>query len=103
MLKHNQLNPIMPIKTKNGLTARRGEPGKKKTLNQRGSTSNLHSGINSKGKSVLSGEKKLNRGQNNQSTQLLHKQKQYSKPNDDSDEDLEKNQVIDYSKIKKKA
>ncbi len=103
MLKHNQLNPIGPVKAKGGITARRGEPGKKKTLNKRGSTSNLHSGAKSKRRSIIRGEKGMSRGKNNQSTQLLHKQKQYAKPNEDSDEDFEKNQMIDYSKVKRKA
>lgn len=102
MLKHNQLNPIMPVKTSHGLTARRGEPGRKKTLGKRGSTSNLHSGAHTK-RSIIGGNKRLSRGGNNQSTQLLHKQKQYAKPSEDSDEDFEKNQIIDPSKMKRKV
>jgi len=103
MLKHNQLNPIGAVNTKNVMTSRRGESVKKKVLNKRGSTSNLHSGSKPRRRSIVSGEKKLSKGKNNQSTQLLHKQKQYSKPNEDSDEDFEKNQVLDYSKLKKRV
>lgn len=103
MLKHNQLNPIGPVKAYHGLTSRRSESGSQLSNSKRGSVSNLHSGIKKKRKILGHPQKKMSRGANTKSVQLLHKQKQYSKPNEDSDEDFEKNQAIDYDKLKKMA
>ena len=100
MLKHNQLNPLVPIRGNHNLTSRRSAVGSKKSMSKRSSVADLHSATKKKNKPLGVPEKKLSRGGNAQSTQLLHK-KQYSKPNDDSDEDFEKNQVIDFDKKKK--
>ena len=98
MLKHNQLNPIMPIRANHNISSKRSDTGSKKTMSKRGSTSNLLG--KSKNKGLKGSVKKLGKGPNTKSTQLLNK-KQYSKPKDDSDEEFEKNQVIDYEKFKK--
>lgn len=98
LLKHNQLNPIAPIRANHNISSRQSDTGSKKTLSKRGSTTNLLESSKNK-KSLGATEKKsLKKGDNTKSTQLLNK-KQYSKPSADSDDDLEKNQVIDYDKF----
>lgn len=102
LLKHNQLNPIAPIRASHNISSRQSDTGSKKTLSKRGSTTNLLESSNKNKKSLDATEKKgLKKGDNTKSTQLLNK-KQYSKPTGDSDDDMEKNQVIDYDKFKER-
>lgn len=100
ILKHNQLKPLSPVRTNGKITAKRSDTGSKMSHSKRGSTSNLLASKNGALNSVRS-SKKMTKGGNTQSTQLLNK-KEYSKPkNDESDEEFEKNQIIDYEKFKK--
>jgi len=103
MLKHNQLNPLGPVKASHGLTSRRSRGGSKVAFGKRGSVNNLHQEGKNKRKVRGQPNKKLSRGANTKSVQLLHKQKQYAKPAMDSDDDFEKNQTIDSTKLKKKT
>jgi hypothetical protein len=98
-LKHNQLNPLGPIRGVHDMTPKTDDTGSKKLYSKRGSTSNLLG--SSKNKKRLGGRterKSLGKGANTKSTQLLNK-KHYSKPTDESDDELEKNQIINHDKI----
>lgn len=100
ILKHNQLKPLSPVRK--SVAAKRSDTGSKHSMGKRSSTSNLLAlkTVNKDLDAIKPETKKLTKGGNTQSTQLLNK-KEYSKPkDDDSDEDFEKNQVIDYEKFK---
>lgn len=104
ILKHNQLKPLSPAKYLSSRESTKGEGRSKYTLGKRGSTSNLLTNRSSKKtlNPVQNSTRGLKKTGNTQSTQLLLKKQQYSKPKDeDSDEDFEKNQVIDYNKLQK--
>lgn len=103
VLKHNQLKPISPVRNSGLLTSKRSDVSSKHSMSKRSSTSNLLEAKKTikNSSNVITATKRMTKGGNTQSTQLLNK-KEYSKPkNDDSDEDLEKNQIIDYEKFKK--
>jgi hypothetical protein len=103
VLKHNQLKPISPVRNNGLLTSKRSDVSSKHSMSKRSSTSNLIATKKSiKNTShVIAATKGMKKGVNTKSTQLLNK-KEYAKPkNEDSDEDLEKNQIIDYEKFKK--
>ena len=101
LLKHNQLNPIAPVKANHHISSKLSETSSKKTISKRGSTTNLLESSKKKNGLGASTKKGMKKGDNTKSTQLLNK-KQYSKPTGDSDDDLEKNQVIDYDKFKER-
>lgn len=103
VLKHNQLKPISPEKHKMQTDVDRSDDDRsKRSMGKRSSTSNLLAKKDSsKALKTDSESKKLEKNANTQSTQLLNKKQYSKKKNEDSDEDLEKNQVIDYEKFKK--
>jgi hypothetical protein len=98
-LKHNQLNPLGPIRGSHDITSKISETGSKKLYTKRGSTSNLLGSSKSKKRLTRTDRKSLGKGANTKSTQLLNK-KHYSKPTDGSDDELEKNQIINYDNNK---
>jgi hypothetical protein len=98
-LKHNQLNPLGPIRGSHDITSKVSETGSKKLHSKRGSTSNLLGSSKSNRRLPRTERKSLGKGANTKSTQLLNK-KHYSKPTDGSDDELEKNQTINYDSIK---
>ena len=103
VLKHNQLKPISPIRHNGPLTSKRSDVSSKHSMSKRSSTSNLLANKKSikNASNAITATKGMTKGGHTQSTQLLNK-KEYSKPKrNDSDKDLEKNQIIDYEKFKK--
>jgi hypothetical protein len=102
VLKHNQLKPLSPSKIQTDVEEKRSELGSKKSKGMRGSTTNLLAKDSSKDIKIdQEPAKKLEKSGNTQSTKLLNK-KQYSKDkNQESEEEFEKNQVIEYEKFKK--
>jgi hypothetical protein len=105
ILKHNQLKPLSPLKHTGSKGSKRSGTTSRKLGANRGSTTNLHPVKSSKNKPLHDSKdvKTLNKGKNTQSNQILiKKRKMYTKnTNEDSEEEFEKNQVIDYEKFKK--
>lgn len=101
VLKHNQLKPLSPVKHGSAKESKRSETTRKSMKQHRGSTTNLMSVKNAKEKPVE--EKTLSKNENTQSSQILIKKKKMMIKNNknESDEDFEKNQVIDYDKFQK--
>lgn len=77
ILKHNQLKPLSPSKIRTNLEGARSDLDSKKSRGMRGSTTNLLAKDSSKDIKIdTDTSKKLEKGGNTQSTQLLNK-KQY--------------------------
>lgn len=103
VLKHNQLKPLSPSKVQTDVEGKRSDLGSKKSRGMRGSTTNLleHQDSSKKIDFEKNATKKLDKGGNTQSTKLLNN-KQYSKTKrQESEDEFEKNQVIEYDKFKK--
>lgn len=106
ILKHNQLKPLSPVKHgADSKGSKRSMSSYKNKLGHRGSTTNLMSAKNADLASAVSNKntKGLTKNINTQSSQILiKKRKMYVKQQqNDSDDDMEKNQIIDYEKFKK--
>lgn len=100
ILKHNQLKPISPVRASGTLTSKNGDMKASNGMSKRGSTTNLIATKNTTLASARNTEKKMSKGKNTQSTQLLNKKEYSKRKGEESDEELEKNQVIDYEKFK---
>lgn len=104
ILKHNQLKPLSPIKHTESKGSKRSGTSTNRKLGKRGSMKNLHPLKSSMNKPLGAQKdtKTLSKSKNTQSSQILiKKRKVYNKNTaDESEEEFEKNQVIDYEKFK---